>query len=52
MTDGYEEIYRSMIDSASGSAATERAATNDERDDQPRPLKPVMSDLTSAGRAS
>ncbi len=52
MTDGYEEIYRTMIDAAGGSAATEGAADGDERGGEPRPLKPVMSDLTASGRAS
>ena len=52
MTDGYEEIYRTMIDSAGGSAATEGTAASDEDGDEPRPLKPVMSDLTASGRAS
>ncbi len=52
MTDAYEEIYRTMIGSAGGSGATEGAADGDERGGEPRPLKPVMSDLTATGRAS
>ena len=53
MTDGYEEIYRTMIDSAGGSgAATDGAAGSGEGGEEPRPLKPVMSDLTASGRAS
>lgn len=53
MTDGYEEIYRTMIDSASGSgAASGDPAATDGGGDEPRPLKPVMSDLATSGRAS
>ena len=52
MTDAYEKIYRTMIESAGGSGATDGAAASDERDGEPRPLKPVMSDLTASGRAS
>jgi glycosyltransferase involved in cell wall biosynthesis len=51
MTDGYEEIYRTMVDSAGGSA-TEGSAGEGDGGDEPRPLKPVMSDLTATGRAS
>ena len=51
MTDGYEAIYRTMLDAAGGSEATEgrRLATSG---GEPRPLKPVMSDLAASGRAS
>lgn len=52
MTDRYEEIYRTMIDSASGSGATPASAAGSERGDEPRPLKPVMSDLAASGRAA
>ena len=54
MTDGYEAIYRTMVDAAAG--AGEGAAPGPEDSGtggEPRPLKPVMaSDLTASGRAS
>ncbi len=56
MTDGYEEIYRTMIDSAGGSGAASDPAANGEQGEEaagePRPLKPVMFDLTASGRTS
>ena len=52
MTDGYEEIYRTMIDSAGGSEATHAPTADEESGGEPRPLKAVMSDLTASGRAS
>jgi glycosyltransferase involved in cell wall biosynthesis len=52
MTDGYEEIYRTMIESAGGLGATPSRVAGDQGGDEPRPLKPVMSDLTTSGRAS
>jgi glycosyltransferase involved in cell wall biosynthesis len=52
MTDGYEAIYRTMIDSA-GAPGTPSASTSADRAAQPRPLKPVMTaDLATTGRAS
>jgi glycosyltransferase involved in cell wall biosynthesis len=64
MTDGYEEIYRAMLNSAgsagaAGSGAAEETASSGrgdgEQGGEPRPLKPVMSDasdLATSGRAS
>ena len=52
MTDGYEEIYRDDDRCGRWLAATEGPAAGDERGGEPRPLKPVMSDLTTSGRAS
>jgi len=55
MTDGYEEIYRTMIGSAGGSAISDAAATDENGEvggEEPRPLKPVMSDMARSGRAS
>ncbi len=50
MTDGYEAIYREVIGAAAGGIGTIEAAPGD--GPEPRPLKPVMGDLSSAGRAS
>jgi glycosyltransferase involved in cell wall biosynthesis len=50
MADGYEAIYRSMLDETGGDAGSLVAA--DERHDAPRPLKPMTTDLTAAGLAS
>jgi len=64
MTDGYEAIYRTMLDTAGraeaagmpGAAGAAGAASGvGERGGDPRPLKPVMSDasdLAASGRAS
>ena len=52
MTDGYEEIYHTMIDAAGGSGATSGSAASGEHGDEPRPLKPVMDDMARSGRAS
>jgi glycosyltransferase involved in cell wall biosynthesis len=56
MTDGYEAIYGAMLASAGGAAATEGApGAGEAGGEEPRPLKPVMSDasdLAASGRAS
>ena len=62
MTDGYEEIYRTMLGSAgSAGAATGSvtgrgsAADGGGQGGEPRPLKPVMSDVSdmaTSGRTS
>jgi hypothetical protein len=57
MTDGYEAIYRTMIDAAAGAGegegANEGPEAHGQGGDEPRPLKPVMaSDLAASGRAS
>ena len=50
MTDGYEAIYRELISAAGGGQGIVEADAG--RSPEPRPLKPVMGDLSSAGRAS
>ncbi|MEO8437071.1 MAG: glycosyltransferase family 4 protein [Chloroflexota bacterium] len=50
MTDGYEAIYRTMLDAAEG-PASERVSVEDDTA-APRPLKPVGPGLTAAVRAS
>jgi glycosyltransferase involved in cell wall biosynthesis len=50
MTDGYEAIYREMLRSAGGAATSPEAG--EANGQEPRVLKPVGSELTSAGRAS
>src|SRR6187200_2811721 len=63
MTDGYEEIYRTMLGSAgsagaaTGGSVTGRGSAVDRgaQGGEPRPLKPVMSDVTdlaTSGRTS
>ena len=51
MTDGYEAIYREMLESAGGGGIPGPAG-GEEGDAEPRPLKPVMTDLAASGRAS
>jgi glycosyltransferase involved in cell wall biosynthesis len=48
MTDGYEAIYRKVIDEAGGQSEPEREPAGT----APRVLTPMVGDLSSAGRAS
>jgi glycosyltransferase involved in cell wall biosynthesis len=52
MTEGYEAIYRAMLGSADDRAESASVDDADGAERPPRALKPVSSDLTSAGRAS
>ena len=51
MTDGYEAVYREMLGSARG-GGTPDAVAGEGADAEPRPLKPVMTDMAASGRAS
>jgi glycosyltransferase involved in cell wall biosynthesis len=50
MTDGYEAIYRQVLEESGGKARSSSPAAG--RDDAPRPIKLTTTDLTAAGRAS
>ncbi len=52
MTDGYEAIYRDDARLGRRVRGDGGDGRGDEGGDAPRPLKPVMSDLTASGRAS